>query len=185
MKNIAELRKTLPIIYNNRKLRMVSFNDIDWYITNTLQPYYEEYIDCKFSSVPRKKLEMQLYNRIKGYVCRVKNSDEARLLLCDCNTNEIIGGITLFEKDENIEIAYFILPKHQGKNEAYNMLKNSINKLNKSNMKFKNITAVIREDNTKSIKLIEKLGFRRIDSVKGKYKNNIVYIKEREYKVET
>lgn len=183
MKNIKELCKIVPFEYDKYKIRLVSFSDTDWYIDNCMEAYYEEFIDNKFSNVPRKKLDIALYNIVKSYVCKVETKGEGRLLLCDKYTGEIIGGVTLFEREMNnepiLEIAYFIIPKHQGKGIAYSMLNNVIDRINKSNMKFTRIAAVIREDNIKSIHLIEKLGFNKFNITNGKYKNNIIFTKER------
>lgn len=183
MYNIKELCNILPYEFSNYKLRLASFNDIDWYIDNCMKQYFNEFIDNRFSDYRRSILEKAFYEVIKTYVFKVDSPCEGRLILIDKNNNSIVGGVTLFEKvldsEDIIEIAYFILPKSQGKGIAYIMLYNIIYAICKSNMKFAKIAAVIREDNIKSINLIKKLNFSKYSITKGKYKNNITYIMDR------
>ena len=183
MKNIKSLCKVIPFEFNNYKIRLISFKDTDWYIDNCMKPYYEEFIDGRFSEHSKGYIEECFYKIIRGYVCKVETVGEARLVLFDKNTNAIVGGVTLFERELNnedvIELAYFILPEYQGKGISYIMLNNVIDVICKSTMKFSKLTAVIREDNEKSLGLIKKLGFKEVSRAKGKYKMNITFVRER------
>lgn len=185
MYNIKELINILPIEYENYKLRLIKFKDLEWYIENCRSHYYEQYCDFKFSTdISKAKLARILFNLTKGYTCKISTAGEARLVLEDEN-NSIIGGVTIFEKqndnrDNILELAYFVIPKHWNKGVAYNMLKNIIYEINKTNIDFKYYTVVIREDNIASINLANKLEFKESSRDKGRFKNNITFILKRD-----
>ena len=185
MYNIKELINILPIEYDVYKLRLITFKDSEWYIENCRSSYYEQYCDFKFSTdIAKNKLESALYNLIKGYTCRISTAGEARLVLEDKNNN-IIGGVTIVEKQNNnkdniLELAYFVIPKHWNKGVAYNMLKNIICRINKTNINFAYYTVVIREDNIASINLANKLGFKESSRNNGRFKDNITFILKRD-----
>lgn len=180
MKNIAELLKILPIRYDNKKLSLITYKDINWYYNNCIQPYYNEYLDFDFANdVTEERFKAILKNLVVGYKNKLSTYGEARMLLKDENNN-IIAGCSFIERIDDIEIAYFVLPNYQHQGIAYEMLDKFISTLSKSNFPYKRIISVVREDNIQSIKLMEKLGFKleRIDD--GKKKKNNVFILERD-----
>jgi len=176
MYNIKQLTNILPIVVNDLIIKLVSFEDIDWYIHNCRKPYFEKYLDFKFSTdISYDKLEVSLYNLVKSYKLKKVEYGEARLLLKDCIGN-IVGGCTIFEKDKDtLELAYFIVPEYHRKGIAYIMIKKVLKALCESEIKFNKIIVTIQSDNIASINLITKLGFIITSSFIGKYTNNYVY----------
>lgn len=174
MKNLSKIKKFLPIEHKDLVLKPLDFNSIDWYIDNCRQSYYEKYNDFKFSTdIKEDKLYEHLYKLVKGYITNDKNISCVRCIIH--KQNEIIGCITVVEKEDNIELAYSIIPKYWGRGYATNMLKCIINNIIKYKLEYKNIILEIREDNTKSIKVAERLGFEVLYIKQGKIKNNIIY----------
>lgn len=176
MKNIKLLNNVLPIIFDNKRLTLISFNDIEWYISNCRKAYYEEYLDFKFSKdITKDKLRETLYNLVVSYRLNIKSYGEARLLLRDIYNNEIYGGCTIFERENStIEIAYFIIPKYQGKGIGKKMLFNLCKALANSSIQFNKITLIIRYDNYNSLALAKSVGFKKLSEFQGKYKKNII-----------
>lgn len=177
MIHINELSNILPIRCGDKDLNLITFNDMEWYIQNCKKPYYDEFLDFKFSSdIQDSKLREVIYNMIVGYKLKVSSGYEARLLLKDNKTGIIYGGCTLFEKNKfnDIEIAYFIIPKYQNNNLCTIMLNELCTKLKYSEIPFNKITLTIRYDNKASIKVAHKAGFKYLTEVEGKYKKNII-----------
>lgn len=177
MIHINELNNILPISCEDKNLNLLTFDDMEWYIKNCKKPYYEEFLDFKFSSdIQDNKLREVIYNMIVGYKLKISSGYEARLLLKDKDNSIIYGGCTIFEKNNfnDIEVAYFILPKHQGKNLGTLMLRNICIALKNSTIPFKKITLTIRYDNKASLKVAQKVGFKYLTEVEGKYRKNII-----------
>lgn len=177
MIHINELNNILPISCEDKNLNLLAFDDMEWYIRNCKKPYYEEFLDFKFSSdIQDSKLREVIYNMIVGYKLVVSSGYEARLLLKDRENSIIYGGCTIFEKNDfnDIEVAYFILPKYQGKNLGTLMLKKVCIALKNSEIPFKKITLTIRYDNKASLKVAQKAGFKYLTEVEGKYRKNII-----------
>lgn len=186
MNDIKELCRALPIKYDNKILDLLTFKDIDWYVNNCMQSYFNEFLDFKFSTqLNEAELQTHLYNAIISYTFRVKSSSEARLLLKDRKSSTIYGGCTVFNtKNSCIELAYFVVPEHHNKGIATDMLNHLVYALCNSNMAFDKLKIVIREDNIASLKLADKLGFKLNSTEKGKYKMNKVYILERKERIQ-
>lgn len=177
MIHINELNNILPISCEDKNLNLLTFDDMEWYIKNCKKPYYEEFLDFKFSSdIQDNKLREVIYNMIVGYKLKISSGYEARLLLKDKDNSIIYGGCTIFEKNNfnDIEVAYFILPKYQGKNLGTLMLRNICIALKNSTIPFKKITLTIRYDNKASLKVAQKVGFKYLTEVEGKYRKNII-----------
>ena len=180
MYNIKELYNCLPITYDNKIINIISFEDMDWYLNNCVQDYFEEYLDFKFSKdIKYENLQSALYKIIVGYKLKIEEYGEARLLLKDLNTKEIYGGCTIFERGNNLELAYFIIPKYHNKNIATSMLREVINALAISDIQFNKFVLTVREDNIASLKVAEKLNFKFSHEYSGKYKINKVFKLER------
>ena len=177
MIHIKELIDILPIYCGNKELNLLTFDDMNWYIKNCKKPYYEEFLDFKFSTdIQDNKLRESIYNMIISYKLKIGSGYEARLLLKDTNTNTIYGGCTLFERNgfKDLEIAYFIVPKYQGTNLGTEMLNKLCLELKKSSVPFEKIVLTIRYDNKASLKMADKVGFKYLNEVDGKYKKNII-----------
>ena len=177
MIHINELNNILPISCEDKNLNLLTFDDMEWYIKNCKKTYYEEFLDFKFSSdIQDNKLREVIYNMIVGYKLKISSGYEARLLLKNKDNNIIYGGCTIFEKNNfnDIEVAYFILPKYQGKNLGTLMLKKICIALKNSTIPFKKITLTIRYDNKASLKVAQKVGFKYLAEVEGKYRKNII-----------
>jgi RimJ/RimL family protein N-acetyltransferase len=63
---------------------------------------------------------------------------------------------------------------------GYNMVKNLCKEINKTDMPFKKIEAIVRSDNTASISMLNNLGFKEKCREQGKYRENIVMRLSRE-----
>jgi RimJ/RimL family protein N-acetyltransferase len=177
MNNIIELLDILPISYKNKELNLIAYEDLEWYIENCRKPYYNEYLDFNFSrDIAESDLRTKIYELYYGYKLRLRKPGEARLLLKYKNTNIILGGCTIVERDSTtLEISYFLLPEEQHKGYAVEMIKELLISLKNSNIQFNNIIAIVQEDNMQSIKLVTSLGFKQTKSFKGKYKINKIY----------
>lgn len=177
MIHIKELTDILPINCKSGSLNLLTFDDMNWYIKNCKQPYYEEFLDFKFSSdITDSKLREAIYNMIIGYKLKVTSRYEARLLLKDRDSNRIYGGCTIFERNNtsDIEIAYFVLPEYQGNNIGTDILKSTCKALKESELPFEKLLLTIRYDNKASIRVAEKAGFKFLSEVEGKYRRNII-----------
>ena len=177
MIHIKELISILPINCRNGELNLLTFDDMEWYIKNCKKPYYEEFLDFKFSTdIHDNKLRESIYNMIISYKLKIGSGYEARLLLKDTKTNTVYGGCTVFERNgfKDLEVAYFILPKYQGNNLGTEMLSKVCSALKNSNIPFEKILLTIRYDNKASLKVADKVGFKYLSEVDGKYKKNII-----------
>lgn len=180
MFNFKDFCNILPIVFDDKILNFITFEDIDWYSDNCRKPYYEKYLDFKFSKdIKQDKFKEILYNLIVGYKLKIGELIDLRLLLKNSN-GTIIGGCTVFNKrgTNDIELAYFILPEYQHNGYAKVMINNLMYAITKSDIKFDKFILQIREDNKASINLAKNLGFKKLHEVKGKYKTNIIYYKE-------
>lgn len=177
MIHINELYDILPINCIDKKIDLLTFNDMNWYIDNLKKSYYEQFMDFKFSSdIQDKKLRNVIYNMILGYKLKTQSTYEARMLLKSKDGYTIYGGCTIFEKGncDDIELAYFILPQYQGNGLGTTLLKEVCKSLDNSSIPFKRLLLTIRCDNMASIYVAEQAGFRRLQEVRGKYKRNII-----------
>lgn len=83
--------------------------------------------------------------------------------LAICNNGGILMGdigIHFLQDNEQVEIGYTLSPKYQGEGYAIEAIKAVINYLF-LDLKKHRITASVDPDNTKSIRLLEKLGMRK------------------------
>ena len=98
-----------------------------------------------------------------------------RVLLMDTATKKFIGCCVLCFSIVSIEISYYILPEFRGSHQAFDMLNTIILRLTIPGFDIRYIKASIRETNTPSRKLVERLGFRKYKSYRGKKTYNIEY----------
>ena len=85
-----------------------------------------------------------------------------QLAIVNKNEDMLIGdiGIHFLEDNAQVEIGYTLAPSYQGQGYAIEALKAVINYLF-SDLKKHRITASVDPNNTKSIRLLEKLGMRK------------------------
>lgn len=183
MISIKEFSDILPIKCRYGELNFLSFDKLDWYVDNCRKDYYNEHLDFNFKSdITREDLYDTFYNLVIGQKLKEKSDKEARLVLKN-EVNDCIGGALAYELQRNnvIELAYFVVPEYQHMGIAYDMLKSMIEALNKSKLKFRGFIATIQYDNVASINLVKKLGFRLLSEADGKYKKNITMYLDRTY----
>lgn len=182
MDNSKIVYNMVPLMYSNKILNLLSYEDIDWYINNCREHYYEEYNDFKFSKdITKNKLKSLIYSLVTSYKLKDTNKYGSRMLLKDIKTKEIYGGCVVFNvnNDEDLELAYFILPKYASSGLATEMLLNLIYALNNTKSSYKKYILRIQSSNIASINVAEKCGFTERCKVKGKYTTNIIYELER------
>ena len=109
---------------------------------------------------PRQIREIEEFIRKNAGVC--PNTVNAWLQLAIClKEGRMIGDIGIhFTEDHQIEIGYTLSPEHQGNGYAFEAVKVVINYAFLEWKKHR-ITASVDPENTQSIKLLEKLGFRK------------------------
>ena len=157
---------------------MLTFKDLDWYVHNCREPYYNKYLDFSFAKdVPIEKLQTIFYNLTVGYALKATTVSEARLVLVDNTSRDIVGGCTLFEKEYEVEyeIAYFIIPKLQGTGLGTELVSRLLSGLKKSKLKVKIISSVVMNSNISSVKLLQKVGFTKQYEYDGRKGRNSVY----------
>jgi len=177
MNNIKQLASILPIVYDNRKLKLLSTSEIYDYSSELRSNYFNKYSDYNYKTdLPKSNLQSILFNFAVGYSLKLEYPGEARLILIDNANSRLIGGCTIFEKENNtvLELAYFIKPEYQHKGEALNMLRHVIQALRNSKINFYLFRAIIQDSNEASIKLVDKLGFKPGRTFKGVHTYNIV-----------
>ena len=84
-----------------------------------------------------------------------------------------IGVIRLEKKKVFYLLSYMIAPKFRRKGFAFKAIKKIISKLRDKNIK--KIVAIVKKDNTPSIKIFSKLKFRQINNVKNKRLLKFIY----------
>lgn len=113
------------------------------------------YLDgCK----PFSSMDDAYYERMKLFEKR-----EGQYVIVLKDTNEVIGTVNVFDDDSRAvcakEIGYAIHPDHRQKGYAYEAI-SSITALLRKHLQFDMVVAGVLPENTPSIKLLEKLGFR-------------------------
>ena len=173
------LNRLLPLKFKGKVLDYVHYSDVDWYISNSREKYYNEFLDFDFSKdVSEKDWKSRVNYLINRWKLVPNKETEIRLLLKDDVSQEIYGGCTIFDnrsKDGSVIIAYFIVPKHQNKGIGYELINKVLEILKSLNINKVKIT--IQETNEASINLAIKTGFKEDKRIRGKKVNNIVMYK--------
>ncbi|MBO5386751.1 MAG: GNAT family N-acetyltransferase [Lachnospiraceae bacterium] len=178
MYSIDILLELLPIKCSGYTIDLLTFTYMDSYVQNLLSDYYNEFLDYKFNQdMTEDTIREELYKLIVGYRLKLKNSSEARIILT--KDNELIGGCTLTEKENDITMAYFIIPEYHKNGLATLMLTEIIQSLIMSRIRFDRILVKIQSINKASLALAKKLGFKEIYKENGVYTTNIVMAMER------
>lgn len=178
MYNIVALNKQLPLKVDGFTLRLITKQDVPFYVDKFKQKFMNEYMNERFDNLQDYTgIQMRLRHLALSYKVNSKIDGEARLILVD-NINSIIGGITLYERaNEIIELGYWITPSYQEKGLGTKLVLCTIDIIKKLN-NISSIRLTIREDNIKSIGLALKIGFTQIDKYKGKQGYNLIYSME-------
>lgn len=181
MVNIKALSNILSITYDNKQLTLLDIKELEWYVDNCRQNYFNTYLDFDFArDIKAESLKTLLYDIVIGYKLQIASDSEARFVLKDTDIDRIVAGCTLKEQKDTLELAYWVLPEFQGNHIAHDMLHNLIKATSQSQMKFTRFRATIQDRNVISKKLVEGLRFINTGQHDGKYGINDVYILERE-----
>ena len=176
MISIQEVKKLFPIYSNRLKISVLNSRDISVYAAEIQKPYFSKYMDTKrVLEMSDDEVKLGLKNIIAKYKLNIPFIYELRLILRNSN-NDIIGGVTLYPFNINqLEVAYWIVEKHQNNGYAAESLQSItefiLNKL--SHIDF--IYLEIQEANKRSIKVAEKCGYTHIKNVDGAFGVNRIY----------
>ena len=174
MKDIDNMCKILPIVYDDKTLKLLSLRYMDEYIDILVSDEYNSFKDESFKTDIRlDKVQQKIYNIILSFRFKIPNPEAARLILLDKHEN-IIGCCSVLENENVLDIAYFIKPEYRHRNEGYTMVKNLINNLKLSALQFDKFRLTIQEINTKSINLAKRIGFNEVNRIKGRYYTNLI-----------
>lgn len=138
--------RSLPEIYQFQSWKPKSINEV------------EEFI---------KKNITGIVNEVGAWV---------QLAICCADKGQVIGDIGVhFLDDYQIEVGYTLSPEYQGNGYAVEAVKGLVNYVF-GTLKKHRITASVDPDNYASIKLLEKIGFRKeAHFIKSFYKDNQWY----------
>ena len=171
------LKSKFPLYTDRLKISVLGKRDIDRYLYELKQPYYTEYLDNQ-SIIGMNSFEarLKLASLIATYSTPCEFKYEFRLLIRDKVTNEVYGGVTLNPlKDGEMEIAYWLLPMHNGNGYCTEAIKRIIKFISDNFKDCKYITLEIQNKNSKSIRLAERCSFSLCDKKQGKFGLNLIY----------
>lgn len=173
---IKELKKQLPSVIDDKyKLRLLDYGDIDWYIDFFLTDYFKKYQDDRISEDDRVSIKVGLTNTVAAYRVGLKQSGAMRLVLEDLDTENCVGGCTIYERENNsLELGYWILPAYSGKGLAKKLVKQATG-IVKELDNFSEVYVEIRCDNIASICVAEECGYKLLREIDGKYTKNLIY----------
>ena len=177
MYNIKKLKNHLPLTFDNYQLDLLAMSEIDWYIDNFKKEYMNRFMDNSVVSRDDMydRIKFGLYSLVLSYKTGMKISGEARMLVKEKGTDNIVGGCTLMEKTrKDIEIGYWILPEYQG-NKICTKLIDAVIEMIKQMQCIDSITLRIQCDNTISQAVANKAGFKHVEDEQGKKTINYIY----------
>lgn len=170
-----KVKKLFPIKTDRCSIKVLGYEDIEWYVDKVQQPFFNEFIDNKTNI----NLVAELYTRLAAIVTTYKVSlleiNDLRTVIRLGDKN--IGGVTLSKTKDNgiYNLGYWLIPEYQGKGLAYEVLKQVSSVLEFGVNGIESIRLIIQNDNYKSIKLAEKTGYMCIGEYQGKIKRNLIY----------
>lgn len=174
MKRIREVKKLLPFVGDNIKLRLLSMEDIDWYANAIYSDDYNRYMDNKINKLDFNKVKVLLTSLVLGYTTGCKASGECRLII-ENKFGDKVGGISLFETDKDtISFGYWVLPAYQGKGYA----QKAVNSAKELVFKLSNIEVIkidVQSANIGSLMVAYKTGFNQVGTSQGKFMENIEF----------
>lgn len=176
MYNIIKLKEQLPYKYKSYTLNLIDYCDIDMYLENFTKDYMNEFIDLKVNKNSNlDSLKLKLKKLVFSYNSNSKVNGEARLILKDNISNEMVAGVTIYENGDNkVSLGYWVLPTYQNKGIAKELIGQTINIVKKLD-NISSIELEIREDNKASHKVADSNNFILYNAIKGLYKINYIY----------
>ena len=181
---MRELSRKLQAKNNKIKLVQLSMENISWYTDKVTMDFFTEFSDAKnVKRMSKAEIEVKLMALAYTYNLNIDFKYDYRTIIVDAVTNKPVGGITFFPIEfGEIELGYWIIPEEQHKGYAIDALKLAIIQLfsSFSSGDIKSIKLCIQSLNTKSIKLAERLNFKREGQFNGKFCVNYVYKLSRE-----
>lgn len=139
---------------SSTRLSIRKFKETD---LNTLYSYRNDADCAKYQRWENTTLE-QLRDVIQKQQHRKLEDGDIQLAIARHDTDELIGDVYIAIKGHTITLGYTILPKHQRKGYAYEVLSSLILRLFNKYKGFE-IVCLVHPDNHPSIKLLEKLNF--------------------------
>ncbi len=176
----SRLTNRFPLYTDSLCISILGKRNLDWYTDEVRKEYFYEYLDNKIvAGISRDRVRELLLMQIEFSKYEVDFNSEIRLIIQDKNTKERYGGITIYHlnKNNDIELAYWINPKYQGKGIATEALNALIDVLYNIISKYSHIILRIQQSNTKSIQLAERCGFKLKEVDNG---NKIYELKRKE-----
>lgn len=159
-------------------IKLVSCDIVEKYVEILRSDFYNEFLDFNFNKDISKELLISSINsKAEQYTKNNSSIKEYRFVVFN-NIEQIVAGFTLYisGKDmENIEVAYFVLPEHQGQGIAFNMLSKIIDMLTIIGYKDKTLIANVQSKNVKSLNILKKLQFEKYRNYRGKFGTNIEF----------
>ena len=171
MINIIDIKENFIISNNEFCVKLISYDILEEYIDILRSDFYNEFLDFKFNSdVSEEKLLDILNTKVEQYTKNDLNTREFRFIILN-SKKQIIAGFTLYVNDKDIkeqqlrkgdlEIAYFVMPEHQRKGIASNMLHRILSKLTYLGYGSRTILAHVQYKNNKSLNMLKKLQFKK------------------------
>lgn len=179
MQDIQSLKSMMPIIVNGDVLQFLTSNYISWYTNNLRSDYYNAYSDLNFKRDLKKRVIMSVLKQLSTeYLLGIQSDNEVRMILLR-NKVPIAGCSIYLDKENYIDMSYFVEPSHQRMGIGFNMMGKLIYTLDNSCLRHNGYKLVIREDNARSLNLGYKLGFTVVGGYMGKTRTNKILLKLR------
>ena len=164
-----------------------------------LEEYAESIMDKEFIrknriSIPNGITKEKLIDRLKMYINSQKaliTLNKKRYIICDCKTQEFIGGITVFIIDEHtLVLGYWIIKKFRGNGYGYSALSLMSDTILHNLKNVDRLKLSIFNDNIESQGLAIKCGYRLCKEENNileywKYSDKVGEIHEKEGKWES
>ncbi|HSD08651.1 GNAT family N-acetyltransferase [Flavobacterium sp.] len=160
------------LITERLTLRQLSKEDAEEVFQLRTDPQINKYLDRK----PSKTLGDAL-NFINNINENIKNNESYYWAILMTGKEKLIGTICLFDfsKDKkNCEIGYELLTEYQGNGIMLEAIKKVIEYANQI-LGVKTIDALIHKENRNSIKLVQKLNFKKLENINEENQNLILF----------
>lgn len=175
----STLKRKFPIYTDRLSIAVISSKYVDSYINEIKQPYFTEHLDNKnIATMPFSEAKIKLLSLMAAYSMHYNFIYEFRLIIKEKNTNELIGGITIFTidySDNFIEIAYWIKPCFQNKGYATESILRIVEFILEIFKDCAGVKLTIQENNLASIRAAIKCGFIQSGNLNGAYGINKIY----------
>lgn len=183
MINIIEIKENFIVNYNELRIRLISNDILEEYISIMRSNFYNKYLDFNFSSdISKEKLLSLMKNKIEQYDNNSLSIREFRFVILN-SEKHIVAGFTLYVNDRDIkerqirkgdlEIAYFVVPEYQRRGIASNIICRILGKLKYLGYGSSTILAHVQYRNNKSLNMLKKLHFKKFKKYRGKFGVNL------------